>query len=88
MPNTTTIPTKVSELINDSGFIDSYTESDPTVPEWAKQPQKPEYTAAEVGALPSTTTIPTKISELTNDSGFITSAPSSRIRVVRVPTAD
>ena len=27
-------------------------ESDPTVPEWAKQPQKPNYTAAEVGAQP------------------------------------
>jgi hypothetical protein len=25
-------------------------ESDPTVPAWAKQPQKPTYTAAEVGA--------------------------------------
>lgn len=28
-------------------------ETDPTVPEWAKQPQKPTYTAAEVGAQPS-----------------------------------
>ena len=27
------------------------TERDPTVPAWAKQPQKPSYTAAEVGAL-------------------------------------
>ena len=26
-------------------------ETDPTVPAWAKQPQKPSYTAAEVGAL-------------------------------------
>lgn len=46
-------------------------ESDPTVPAWAKQPQKPTYTAAEVGALPSDTKIPTKTSEITNDSGFI-----------------
>ena len=30
-------------------------ESDPTVPEWAKQPQKPAYTASEVGADPSGT---------------------------------
>lgn len=29
------------------------TESDPTVPEWAKQPQKPKYSASEVGALAS-----------------------------------
>lgn len=28
-------------------------ETDPTVPEWAKQPDKPAYTAAEVGAKPS-----------------------------------
>lgn len=27
-----------------------FTEIDPTVPEWAKQPQKPTYTASEVGA--------------------------------------
>ena len=33
-------------------------ESDPTVPEWAKQPNKPTYTAYEVGALPDTTVIP------------------------------
>lgn len=33
-------------------------ELDPTVPEWAKQPQKPAYTAQEVGALPDTTHIP------------------------------
>lgn len=30
------------------------TETDPTVPAWAKQPEKPTYTAAEVGALPDT----------------------------------
>lgn len=31
--------------------LQSYTESDPTVPEWAKAATKPSYTAAEVGAL-------------------------------------
>ena len=49
-------------------------ESDPTVPAWAKEPNKPTYTAEEVGALPSSTTIPTKTSELINDSGFVTGA--------------
>lgn len=48
------------------------TETDPTVPDWAKEPTKPTYTADEVGALPDTTVIPTTTSELTNDSGFIT----------------
>lgn len=33
-------------------------ETDPTVPDWAKQPNKPVYTANEVGALPDTTKIP------------------------------
>ena len=67
------VPTKVSDLSNDSGFITGYTETDPTVPSWAKQPSKPTYTASEVGALPSSTQIPSKTSDLTNDSGFITS---------------
>lgn len=44
------IPTKVSQLQNDEGYLTSYTETDPTVPAWAKTAQKPSYTAAEVGA--------------------------------------
>ena len=39
--------------------LQSYAETDPTVPEWAKAPTKPSYTALEVGALPNTTVIPT-----------------------------
>lgn len=31
-------------------------ETDPTVPDWAKQPSKPTYTASEVGARPATWT--------------------------------
>ena len=46
-----TVPTKTSDLTNDSGFITGYTETDPTVPSWAKQSSKPTYTAAEVGAM-------------------------------------
>lgn len=33
-------------------------EEDPTVPGWAKAPQKPSYTAQEVGAMPADTQIP------------------------------
>lgn len=112
------VPSKTSELINDSGFINSsyhdstkqdtindlsairsgaalgatalqsFTETDPTVPSWAKAATKPKYTASEVGALPSNTplfsgdyndlankpSIPSKTSDLTNDSDFITSS--------------
>lgn len=47
--NTTDLPTKTSQLANDSGFI---TEND--IPEWAQEPTKPTYTATEVGAIPLT----------------------------------
>jgi len=47
-------------------------ETDPSVPAWAKAPNKPSYTAQEVGALPASTQIPSKTSQLQNDSGFIT----------------
>lgn len=46
-------------------------ETDPTVPAWAKSSTKPSYTAAEVGALPDTTAIPNAVSQLANDSSFI-----------------
>lgn len=45
------VPTKISSFQNDKGYIT--TESDPTVPTWAKAATKPKYTAAEVGAAPS-----------------------------------
>lgn len=55
-----------------------FEETDPTVPDWAKQPEKPTYTAEEVGALPDNTKIPTKTSELENDSGFLDSPPAPK----------
>ena len=39
------------------------TETDPTVPAWAKQPTKPAYTADEVGALPNTYTPPNQTAQ-------------------------
>lgn len=42
------IPSKLSQLQNDAGYLTG--ETDPTVPAWAKQSDKPSYTAAEVGA--------------------------------------
>lgn len=61
-------------------YLTSYTETDPTVPSWAKAETKPTYTASEVGALPSTTVIPSKTSDLTNDSGFITSYTDEKLK--------
>ena len=54
--NTYDLPQKTSDLTNDSGFLTSYTETDPTVPSWAKQSTKPTYTANEVGAAASSHT--------------------------------
>lgn len=43
-------------------------ETDPTVPEWAKEEEKPTYTAEEVGTLPDTTEIPKNLSDLQDDA--------------------
>lgn len=44
------IPTKTSDLDNDSDFI--IEEIDPSVPEWAKQPEKPVYSYNEITNKP------------------------------------
>ena len=53
----------IQNAVND--YLDknpvSVNETDPTVPDWAKQPEKPTYTAEEVGALPADTQIPTEL---------------------------
>lgn len=49
LTNKPTIPSKTSDLTNDSGYITGYTETDPTVPAWAKAANKPTYTASEIG---------------------------------------
>lgn len=67
----------IEEWISKGGGIQE--ETDPTVPDWAKQPQKPAYTAQEVGAMPAGTKIPGKTSELTNDAGFVDKAVSDLI---------
>lgn len=48
-----TVPTNISAFTNDVGYITDYTETDPTVPSWAKASSKPSYTASEVGAAAS-----------------------------------
>ena len=71
--NKPSIPTKVSDLTNDSGFISSYTETDPTVPSWAKASSKPSYTASEVGAVPTARTVNGKAlsSDITLDASDV-----------------
>lgn len=57
--NKPTIPTKTSQLTNDSGFITSYTETDPTVPAWAKASSKPSYSYSEITGKPTFATVAT-----------------------------
>ena len=47
----------VKTQIESYHYISAYTETDPTVPSWAKASTKPSYTANEVGALPTGTTL-------------------------------
>ena len=60
-----TVPTELKvlgqkqEIVKiDPKYIDFPVETDPTVPEWAKQDTKPKYTASEVGALHKDTKVP------------------------------
>ena len=69
LPNNTVIPTKTSELTNDSNFI---TSSQAPVQSVNGQTGTVILSASDVGALPDSTAIPSKTSDLTNDSGFIT----------------
>lgn len=70
LADSVTIPTRVSQLTNDAGYITSA-----PVQSVNGQTGSVVLTASDVGALSDDTIIPTKTSELTNDSGYITSAP-------------
>lgn len=48
------IGTKADLIHSHDEYLTEYTETDPTVPAWAKDPSKPTYTASEVGARPDT----------------------------------
>lgn len=43
-------PEDVANAVEEYMAAHPFTETDPTVPDWAKQPEKPTYTASEVGA--------------------------------------
>jgi hypothetical protein len=69
-----TIPTKTSQLINDSGFLTSSSGVITSV-SWSDITNKPNFsTVATSGSytdLSNTPTIPTKVSQLENDTGFV-----------------
>lgn len=63
--DSTSLPTKTSQLTNDSGFI-----TDKDIPSWAKSETKPTYTASEVGALPAETRIPSTVAEMSDAGNY------------------
>ena len=77
------IPTKTSELTNDSGFITGYAETDPTVPSHVKNITQANITSwnnksdfsgnyNDLSNKPTIPTVPTKVSAFTNDVGYLT----------------
>lgn len=84
-----TVPTKTSDLQNDSGFLTSAVTSfngstgavtySAPVSSVNSKTGAVTLNASDVGALPSSTTIPTKTSQLNNDSGFITGINSTDV---------
>lgn len=86
LPSTTNIPTKTSDLQNDSGFLTSVpseyvTESELQTAISGKANTADLATVATSGSYndlsnkPTIPTVPTNISAFTNDAGYITSAP-------------
>ena len=68
--NGISIPDKVSQLQNDSGFINSS-----AIAGKADKTELSNYQLkSEMGAYAKTSAVPTKTSQLTNDSGFINSS--------------
>ena len=86
--NKPTIPTKVSELSNDTGFLTSFTEVDASTTNELQVltisndtiyltdggfAKLPANFDGDFNSLLNKPTIPTKVSELSNDTGFLTS---------------
>ncbi len=59
----TVSPEAIKQAVDEYMAENPVKETDPTIPAWAKQPEKPKYTAEEVGALPADTPIPEGVTD-------------------------
>ena len=89
--NISDVPTKVSQLTNDSNFITSIpseyiTEIELNNMGYLTEHQDISYLATkeELNTKADTSSIPTKVSDLTNDSNFISSIPSEYITEIEL----
>ena len=84
LSNKPSIPSKTSDLTNDSGYISSYTETDPTVPSHVKSISQGDIANwnnkstfsgnyEDLTNKPTIPTVPTNVSSFTNDAGYLTS---------------
>ena len=66
--------------------LQSYTETDPTVPSWAKAASKPTYTASEVGAVPTTRKVNGKAlsSDITLSASDVSALPNTTVIPTKV----
>ena len=81
LTNKPTIPTKLSELINDKGFTGDYNNliNKPTIPTKVSELINDKGYTGDYKDLINKPTIPTKVSELTNDKGFISAEKDSSV---------
>ena len=77
--NDTTVHITAAERTAWDAKLDSFTETDPTVPAWAKATNKPTYTASEVGAVPTSRKVNGKAlnSDITLSASDVNARPSS-----------
>ena len=86
IPIPTITDEQVQNAVNNYMAVNPIDETDPTVPDWAKNPQKPTYTASEVGALPNTTTTLPNPYPLTFTGGASGSYDGSKALTINIPS--
>lgn len=76
------IPTDVSAFTNDAGYLTNFTETDPTVPTWAKASTKPSYSAGEISGL-ATVATSGSYNDLSNKPTIDTAMSSTSVNAVQ-----
>ena len=85
--NNTNIHVTDEEKSTWNAKLDSYTETDPTVPDWAKQSTKPTYTADEVGAAPASHTEDATVHVTTDEKSTWNESILIKNTVIQLPTS-